>query len=69
MEIFNFKSSLVITKNAENITIKLVSFSIMGDCVCKIVCQFVGMGSIYFWVCVFLGWWLLVLGLFFVVGC
>ena len=48
---------------------ELVLFSIMGDCVCKIVCQFVGMGSIYFWVCVFLGWWLLVLGLLLVVGC
>ena len=47
---------------------ELVLFSIMGDCVCKIVCQFVGMGSIYFWVCVFHGWWLLVLGLFLVVG-
>ena len=45
---------------------ELVLFSTMGDCVCKIVCQFVGMGSIYFWVC---GWWLLVLGLFLVVGC
>ena len=63
MEIFNFKSSL------QNITMELVLFSIMGDCVCKIVCQFVGMGSIYFWVCVFLGWWLLGLGLFLVVGC
>ena len=48
---------------------ELVLFSIMGDCVCKIVCQFVGMGSIYFWVCVFLGWWLLGLGLFLVGGC
>ena len=48
---------------------ELVFFSIMGDCVCKTVCQFVGMGSVYFWVCVFLGWWLLVLGLFLVVGC
>ena len=47
---------------------ELVFFSIMGDCVCKIVCQFFGMGSVYFWVCVFLGWWLLVLGLFLVVG-
>ena len=28
---------------------ELVLLSIMGDCVCKIVCQFVGMGSIYFW--------------------
>ena len=46
---------------------ELVFFSIMGDCVCKIVCQFFGMGSVYFWVCVFLGWWLLVLGLFLVV--
>ena len=36
---------------------ELVLFSIMGDC--KIVCQFVDMGSVYFWVCVFLGWWLL----------
>ena len=44
---------------------ELVFFSIMGDCVCKIVCQFFGMGSDYFWVCLFLGWWLLVLGLFF----
>ena len=58
-----------IHKNVENITMELVLFSIMGDCVCKIVCQFVGMGSIYFWVCVFLGWWLLGLGLFLVVGC
>ena len=22
----------------------------MGDCVCKIVCQLFGMGSVYFWV-------------------
>ena len=43
---------------------ELVLFSIMGDCVCKIVCQFVDMGSVYFWVCVFLGWWLLGLGFF-----
>ena len=48
---------------------ELVLLSIMGDCVCKIVCQFVGMGSIYFWVCVFVDWWLLGLGLFLVVGC
>ena len=41
----------------------------MGDCVCKTVCQFIGMGSIYFGVCAFLGWWLLGLGLFLVVGC
>ena len=41
----------------------------MGACVCKTVCQFVGMGSIYFGVCAFLGWWLLGLGLFLVVGC
>ena len=53
----------------ENITIKQVLFSIVGDCVCKIVCQFVGMGSIQFWVFVFLGWWLLGLGLLLVVGC
>ena len=38
---------------------ELVLFSIMGNCVCKIVCQFIDMGSVYFWVCVFLGWWLL----------
>ena len=44
---------------------ELVLFSIMGDCVCKIVCQFVDMGSVYFWICVFLGWWLLGLGFFF----
>ena len=37
---------------------ELVLFAIM----------FVGMGSIYFWVCVFLGCWLLVLGLFLVLG-
>ena len=48
---------------------ELVLLSIMGDCVCKIVCQFVGMGSIYIWVCVFVAWWLLGLGLFLVVGC
>ena len=48
---------------------ELVLLSIMGDCVCKIVCQFVGMGSTYFWVCVFVAWWLLGLGLFLVVGC
>ena len=29
---------------------ELVFFSIMGDCVCKIVCQLFGMGSVYFWV-------------------
>ena len=67
---FLWKSSILnLQNNQKNITIKLVLFSIMGDCVCKIVCQFVGMGSLYFWVCVFLGWWLLVLGLFFVDGC
>ena len=43
-------------------------FSIMGECVCKIVCQFFGMGSVYFWVCLFLGWCLFVLGFFGVVG-
>ena len=64
MEIFTYNH-----KNGENITMELVLLSIMGDCVCKIVCQFVGMGSIYFWVCVFVGWWLLGLGLFLVVGC
>ena len=51
-----------------NITMELLFFSIMGDCVCKIVCQFFGMGSVYFWVCLFLGWWLLVLVFFLVVG-
>ena len=50
-----------------NITMELLFFSIMGDCVCKIVCQFFGMGSVYFCVCLFLGWWLLVFG-FLVVG-
>ena len=39
----------------------------MRDCVCKIVCQFFGMGSVYFSVCLFLGWWLLELGFFLVV--
>ena len=43
---------------------ELVLFSIMGDCVCKVVCQFVDMGSVYFWICVFTG-----VGFFFVVGC
>ena len=43
---------------------ELLFFSIMGDCVCKIVCQFFGMGSVYFWVCLFLGWCLFVLGFF-----
>ena len=33
-------------KNVENIAMALVLLSIMGDCVCKIVCQFVGMASI-----------------------
>ena len=48
-----------------NITMELVFFSIMGDSVCKIVCQFFGMSSVYFWVCLFLGWCLFVLGFFF----
>ena len=33
---------------------ELVFFSIMGDCVCKIVCQFFGMGSFGF-VCFLVG--------------
>ena len=45
---------------------ELVFFSIMGDCICKIVCQFFGMGSVYFWVCflvgVYLYWAFLVVG-------
>ena len=61
---FLWKSSILnlhfYSQNVENITMELVLFSIMGDCVCKIVCQFVGMGSIYFWVCVFLSWWLFI---------
>ena len=38
---------------------ELVLLSIMGDCVCKIVCQFVGMGSINFGFLCFLvgGYW------------
>ena len=47
---------------------ELLFFSIMGDCVCKIVCQFFGMGSVYFWLCLFLGWCLFVLVFFLVVG-
>ena len=39
-----FKIFTPIHKYMENITIKLVFFSIMGDCVCKIVCQFCGLG-------------------------
>ena len=36
----------------------------MGGYVCKIVCQFFGFGSVCYWVCLFLGWWLcLVFGL------
>ena len=36
----------------------------MGDYVCKIVCQFFGLGSVCYWVCQFFGWWLcLVFGL------
>ena len=35
-----------------------------GGYVCKIVCQFFGLGSVSYWVCLFLGWWLcLVFGL------
>ena len=35
-----------------------------GGYVCKIVCQFFGLGSVWYLVCVFVGWWLgLVLGL------
>ena len=36
---------------------ELVLFSIMGDCVCKIVCQFIGMDSIHFFgfVCFLVG--------------
>ena len=45
---------------------ELVFFSIMGACFCKIVCQFFGMGSVYFWVlCVS---WLVVIGIGFVFG-
>ena len=47
---------------------ELVLFSIMGDCVCKIICQFVAWVPFTFGF-VFLGWWLLGLGLFLVVGC
>ena len=31
---------------------------IMGDYVCKTVCQFFGLGFVYYWVCQFFGWWL-----------
>ena len=35
----------------------------MGDYVCKIVCQFFGLGSVCYWFCQFFGWWLcLILG-------
>ena len=35
-----------------------------GGYVGKIVCQFFGLGSVCYWVCLFLGWWLcLVFGL------
>ena len=44
---------------------ELVLLSIIGNCVCKIVSQFVGMGSIYFWVCVS---WLVVTGVGFIFG-
>ena len=36
----------------------------MGGYVCKIVCWFFGVGSVCYWVFLFLGWWLfLVFGL------
>ena len=39
-------------------------FTMMGGYVFKIVCQFFGVGSVCYWVCLFLGWWLcLVFGL------
>ena len=35
-----------------------------GGYVCKIVCQLFGLGSVFYWVCLFHGWWLcLVFGL------
>ena len=35
-----------------------------GGYVCKIVCQLFGLGSVCYWVCLFLFWWLcLVFGL------
>ena len=30
----------------------------MGDYVCKTVCQFFGLGFVFYWVCHFFGWWL-----------
>ena len=42
----------------------MVFFAMLGGYVCKIVCQFFGVGSVCYWVCLFLGWWLfLVFGL------
>ena len=39
------------------------SYNYGGLC-CKIVCQFFGLVSVCYWVCLFLGWWLcLLLGL------
>ena len=31
---------------------------IMGDYVCKTVCQYFGLGFVCYWVCQFFGWWL-----------
>ena len=30
----------------------------MGDYVCKTLCQFFGLGFVFYWVCQFFGWWL-----------
>ena len=51
MEILNFKFSLLFTKMWNHRTIFV--FNNGGLCF-KTVCQFVGMGSIYFGVCAFL---------------
>ena len=64
IKIFYSTTLHTLHKYLGNVTIKLVVFTMMWGYVCQIVCQFFGLGSVCYWVCLFLGWWLcLVFGL------
>ena len=56
LEILKKNSSTPLDKYLLDVTTEQVL--IMGDNVCKPVCQFFGLAFVCYWVCQFVGWWL-----------
>ena len=60
-----YKFFLLLPENLQNITTEMVIFTIcffcllfVGSYVCKFVRQSVGWDYVWYWVCLFVGWWL-----------